>query len=322
MWFVFTGLQDLEVEALKNSKGAYRPGTKENHCTMFNSYLNFCNKFRVRPLNPDLSTVLAYLQSLNQKLKSPKSLNNYWSAVKLLHQLMRVPLDKEQDIQVQLFLRAIPLNKRHVSQQKKPITRSHLTQMCQLLDRQGKVGLVIKTAILFGYFAFLRASNLCPEKADKFDNTRHFCRSDVQILDTGLKIKLKWAKNMQHSLQPLTVPIIAVPGEIIDPLQAYKNMIKEIPCHHNQPLFMLNNHEPLVVSKLRSIFSLLCKKIGIDETKYSIHSLRRGGATHSYEKGANLLDIQRHGAWSSLAFHDYIAPEPDHTTSVCSALAF
>ncbi len=70
------------------------------------------------------------------------------------------------------------------------------------------------------------------------------------------------------------------------------------------------------------IFSLLCKKIGIDETKYSIHSLRRGGATHSYEKVANLLDIQRHGAWSSLAFHDYIAPEPDHTTSVCSALAF
>ncbi len=289
---------------------------------MFNCYLSFCSQFKVRPLNPHLTTILAYLEFLNDKLKSPKSLNNYWSAVKLLHQLMRVPLSNEQDIQVQLLLRAIPLNKRHVSQQKKPITKRQLTQMCQLLDRQGKLGLVIKTAILFGYFAFLRASNLCPDKPENFDITRHFCRSDVEIQDTGLKIKLKWAKNMQHSLQPLTVPIVAVPGHTIDPLQAYKDMIKEIPCHHSQPLFMLNDHEPLVVSKLRSIFSLLCKNVGIDETKYSIHSLRRGGATHCYQKGANLLDIQRHGAWSSLAFHDYIAPEPDHTTSVCSALGF
>ncbi len=137
---------------------------------------------------------------------------------------------------------------------------------------------------------FLKGFKFMSGQIRKFRH--HLSFLQIRHANTGLKIKLKWAKNMQHSLQPLTVPIIAVPGHIIDPLQAYKDMLKEIPCHDSQHLFMLNDCEPLVVSKLRSIFSLLCKNIGIDETKYSIHSLRCGGATDSYEKGANLLDIQ------------------------------
>ncbi len=307
---------------MKRSQQAFRPGTKQNHLTMFNSYLNFCQKYKIHPINPSVQDILAYLEFLSMKFKSPKSVQNYWSAVKFLHVLNDSPFQNAKHIQVDLMLRAIPLTKRHISNQKLPINKQHILKMCKILDLQGTQGLVIKSAVLIGFYGFLRASNLCPTDARAFDHTRHFTREDVIVTKAGLKLRLKWAKNLQSSIQPHIIPIPAVTPAQVDPLTTFIRMCTAVPAHHKKPLFMLNQHLPLTVSKLRSVFALLCEQIGINPQEYSLHSLRRGGATQAYSQGAQLLDIQRHGAWSSTAFYDYVAPQHSHQSTVCSALSF
>ena len=46
--------------------------------------------------------------------------------------------------------------------------------------------------------------------------------------------------------------------------------------------------------------------IGLDETHFSLHSLRRGGANHALSAGICGEDIRLMGDWASLAYLEYI----------------
>ncbi len=195
---------------------------------MMNCYIQFCVRFTLRPINPSVTTIVYYLEYLASKLTSPKSIQNYWAAVKLLHAISKSRLDNVDDIQVNLMLRSLPLTKRHISSQKLPITKQHLLKMCTLLQHQGTQGVVVKSAILIGFFAFLRCSNLCPDNDNSFDISRHFCRGDVEVTQQGLNITLKWTKSMQSSLLPKTIPVPVLSPSLIDPVQAFKDMCQAV----------------------------------------------------------------------------------------------
>ncbi len=287
---------------------------------MIRCYLKFCQSYKLQPINPSKSTIAVYLEYLADKLASPKSVKNYWAAVKFLHWTNGARFDNKEAPETLLMLRAIPLTKRHTSTQKLPLHKDHLTQMCIVLDQQGPMGLVIKCALLLGFNGFLRASNLCTPDAQKFDVHRHFARKDVVNTPQGLLITLKWAKNMQNNMQPNHIPIPAVQPAVIDPVTTFNHMCKIIPAPADGPLLVLPNSRPLTINKLRSTFKLLCKQIGCDHQLYSIHSLRRGGASHAHVHGAHHLDIQRHGAWSSTSYQDYIMHHNQQDSPVCSAL--
>ncbi len=174
---------------------------------MINTYLAFCKKFSCRPLDPTLQTMLSYLEHLAVKMKSPKTVMNYWSAVKLLHTLNKCSISRADDIEIQLMIKSISITKRHVSTQKSALDKQHIIKIATVLDKQGESGLVIKTAVLIGFFGFLRASNLCPKDATSFDPTRNFQRKDVKVTAQGLVVTLKWSKTMQSALQQTTIPL-------------------------------------------------------------------------------------------------------------------
>ncbi len=119
---------------------------------MMASYLKFCSDFNRTPLNPNVNTIISYLEFLSQKLKSPKSISNYWAAVKLFHARLNFPLTNAQAIDVTLMLRSIALTKRHISCQKSPVTKDHLLKIDRVLDSQGVKGVIIKCTVLFIFF--------------------------------------------------------------------------------------------------------------------------------------------------------------------------
>ena len=49
---------------------------------------------------------------------------------------------------------------------------------------------------------------------------------------------------------------------------------------------------------------------------YGSHSLRRGGVTEARRSGADMVEIQRHGRWKSLAVYGYIGPTEQQKLSV------
>ena len=61
--------------------------------------------------------------------------------------------------------------------------------------------------------------------------------------------------------------------------------------------------------------------LGYDTGLYSLHSLRRGGATVAYSQGVDQLDIKRHGSWSSDCFWKYITSPFVAKSPVAAALA-
>ena len=216
---------------------------------------------------------------------------------------------------------------RHVPLQRRPITPRMLHDLCAACDRAATpLTASIKVAILFGFCGFLRQSNLAPRTASGFDPTRHTCRGDVLLQPPGLVIVLKWSKTMQAAGPASLLPIPTVKIQAIDPVQAYRDMLSLVPTNNpNDPLLLLptatHNRIPITVSILRQAFHELLVIIGVDPALYSLHSLRRGGATAAFHKGASLMDIQRHGTWTSQAFMHYITANHHSDSKVAMNLA-
>jgi hypothetical protein len=117
------------------------------------------------------------------------------------------------------------------------------------------LGITLKCAILFGFYAFLRQSNLAPKTAAAFDIRRNTCRGDVICHPPGLVILLKWTKTLQKGQRTL-IPIPSIPGHPLCPVQAFNAMQTAIAATYNDPLLVLKKDTGLAVltiDKLRSL---------------------------------------------------------------------
>ena len=253
---------------------------------------------------------------------SPKSVRNYLSAVKLYHNLLSVTPTHLNNFQFLLMLWALPLTMRQAPLQRLPMLPSLLSQICSVCDLLGSTGLVAKCGFLLAFFGFLRQSNLAPSCPSVFDVTLHTCRGDVFVQAAGLVITLKWTKTLQTAGQPAVIPVPSIPGHALDPVSAYQSMVTYIPTlHPSEPLLLLRNRRLMTSQHLRHILQSILAALGQPVRLYSLHSLRRGGATASPRAGVDYINIKRHGTWRSDSFWDYIAHHAPEDSAVARALA-
>jgi len=305
---------------------AFRPGTRANHATHFSTYLRFCEHYSCQPVNPSVDTLCLYATHLARRLKSPKVVMNYLSSVKLLHDYWDEPAGNLGSFQLSLVKRGLKMNMRHAERQRLPIDPPLLKKLCRACDQaRSPAGRMLKCAILLAFYGFLRQSNLAPAKGSKFDHTRHTCRGDIIVdKNNAISILIKWQKNRQTLNEKLVTPLPKISDPVMDPYRAYVDMLKDVPtASDNDPLLLLpSKRTPEVVSidTLRRGFNDLLTASGLDSRLYSLHSLRRGGASTAYATGAPPRDVQLHGGWKSQAFWGYIAT-PRESSAVAHALA-
>ena len=65
----------------------------------------------------------------------------------------------------------------------------------------------------------------------------------------------------------------------------------------------------------------LLHHLGHDAGLFSMHSLRRGGATAAYRQGLDQIDIKRQGLWNSDTFWQYITSSCPATSQLAEGLA-
>jgi hypothetical protein len=266
-----------------------------------------------------------YAEFLARSFVSPRSIRNYLSGVRLLHNLIGQEAPALDSFELDLILRALDITLAHVPTRRLPITESILSQLCSACDLLGPLGVVLKFAFLFGFFSFVRQSNMAPSSRAAFDARRHTCRGDVFVHPPGLVLLLKWSKTLQtHQKMPL-IPLPAIPGHPLCPVQAYHEMLDISPSQSpNDPLLQLPTTDgaprPLTTTQLRNAFNTIMDCLGYSPAAYSLHSFRRGGATAAYRAGADFLSVKRHGTWTSDAFWDYIANEAVDKSPVAQAL--
>ena len=127
---------------------------------MFRTFIAFCIVTKSCIVNVNVKMVLSFLECLLSNSCSCCMIANYVLAVKanfILHDLLFEVLDHPK---VKYFVKALKIN-RPLAINSHVITitiRIRLSESCAALD----LGLVYRTAILLGFFAFMRLSNLAP----------------------------------------------------------------------------------------------------------------------------------------------------------------
>lgn len=317
-------LATLRLAAKRRKAQAFAPGTSANHTAQFSMYLQFCLTYNLQDINPTVDTIILYTEYLAQKFHSHKSVYNYISGVRLLHKLLGITAPSLYSFDLSLMLRATKMTMTTTPQPKLPITPAILLQLCSQSAMLGEHGIVVQCALAFGFFAFLRQSNLAPSSAVAFDPRKHTCRGDIITQQNGLVLILKWSKTIRMGSQPRLLFMPSVPQcPTVCPLTIFRAMEKLVPtCHPNDPLLIWpgSRRQIFTIPQLAAELTTLLSQAGLDTSAYSLHSLRRGGASAAYQQGSAPADIQRHGTWQSSAMWGYIAPQ-SQSCAVASALS-
>lgn len=285
--------------------------------TALKIYTEFTSAHRIPYDRPTVSTVCAFMHFLTTRYNNPSTILNYLGGVTT--SLMRIGVDISpfRSIDVADFVQSVKVNIRHVTDRKLPVSYHMLVSIVDYVytDPQGPT---VAFAITIMYFLFLRQSNIAPRNKAAFDHHRHLLRSDVILRNDSIVVALKWSKSRQGTVaSSLAAP--ALPGAILCPCQAYRRMLQHAPTLKSpQALLCFKDCTPLPTSYLTKVWGKAMEHLGIPRTAYTLHSLRRGGATDASRLGASIQEIRQHGDWRSDAVYSYLPHDPAGSR-VCQA---
>ena len=277
-------------------------------------------------LNPSSCQLTLYIEYLSQHLKSPQSVKNYLAAVNRLHRQMGLECPALQSYQVQNMLRAVNNTLRTPIVSKLPVSIQLLYKLVHCCNQLGTWGLVVQVALLFCFFGFLRQSNVAPRSPQLFDVTRDTLRADVQHAPPGLLLKLRWTKTHQGAHQPVFIPLPNIQGSILCPTRAFRRMCAAFPSSSpTTPLLIYSpaGLPPTVVTTrmLARQLNQLLLRLHLPPQRYTLHSLRKGGATLCHAVGVPLDQIKSHGTWVSDSVWTYINPAHSAQSAIPAAMS-
>lgn len=291
-------------------KGAVRPGTRANHMSALRTFIGFSVFHSLDYSSPDVPHICAFIAYLVSHYSNPGTLSNYVSSLSSVLKRLHIDTAPFGSIEVSDMMTSIKTNLRHVPNKRNPVSLDMLPVIVYnvLADPQGPT---VAFAIIVMFLTFLRQSNLGPRNKSKYDETRHLARRDVYVAPDALVFNIKWSKT-QQGVTASTVAAPAMPGQLICPVQAYYRMLRHAPTYKpSQPLLSFVDGSPMPISYVDRVWDAAMTAMGIPRRIYTLHSLRRGGATEAYGSGvASLQEIQQHGNWRSSAVHEYLPSDP------------
>ena len=210
---------------------------------------------------------------------------------------------------------------------KAPITPLHLITIQSSIDFNDSVQFTVWTAILIGFYAALRKSNLAPPTPGEYDPSKHLSRRDIVVSDHGLTIFLDWTKTLQDRSKTFTIHVAKPPpASVVDPVATFIRFNQLHPVNPEDPAFSFyTSPRPsklyvLSQSYLNKSIKDFMQSLGEDPINYSCHSLRRGSACIMSQSNLSPDLIQNHGTWTSSAYKGYIDFTTQQKLSVTQAM--
>ena len=288
---------------------AWAPGTLRNMHSQYALFLQFCEAFQYQAMPASHLTLCAFMQFLDREFKSPSTVKNYLIGVKWFHVLAGMETAQFDHVSVKLVQKGIARLKKHKPKQALPLTPEILEDIHKFLDLTNLNDASLWTALIFGFFLMARKSNLVPDSVNKFEPSKHLCRSDVTRSGNVILVSLKWSKTNQNQDREHCVPLLAMPESQLCPVRAWSNLTSLVSGNLQDPLFIVEKHNqlfPLTYRILQSRLKQLIGATGREPAAYSSHSLRRGGATFAAAAGVPRHCIQQVGDWRSDAVDQYM----------------
>jgi hypothetical protein len=194
---------------------------------------------------------------------------------------------------------------------KLPITPFILLKVVQVLDFGSAVELMVFTAMLVAFGAFLRKANVCAASRSLSHVQRTLLRKDV-VIDLQrycLHVTLRFMKNAQFGDSAHTVVVAGQRGHPLDPVRWWCDYVAQVPAPAEAAAFGYmadGRYTPMVHTEFVRWVKDLLSRAGFDAAQFAGHSFRRGAATFSFLVGLPELLIKELGAWRSRVYQVYM----------------
>ena len=190
---------------------------------------------------------------------------------------------------------------------KEPITPSDLRKMAKHLADASLLDLRTLTVALLSYAGFLR-----------FDEVSKIRSEFISFRPSYVKIFIDKSKSDQHKVGDYVV--IAKTGSATCPVEALKKYLFKAKVGRKGYIFrgmqkVRNGHvlrradKAVSYSSLRRDILGAVSRIGLEKSRFGLHSMRRGGATRAARNGVNDRLFKKHGRWRSERAKDGYAAE-------------
>jgi integrase len=242
--------------------------------------------FRQTEANSE-AVVLAFLTK-QAETKAASTLWTIFSHVKK-HLLLECSFDLGPASRITHYLKT--LNRFHVKKKAYSLTRDQIFDYLRRAPSEGRF-LVIKLALLSGYFGALRGCELVA-----------LCWEDIALAQEGILLIIRKSKTDRAGIGS-TKLLPKMEEEALCPVHyfgLYKSQVKNptgrLFVHFQSGAFVRTPVGKNVIAGFpREIATFLC----IDSPeKYTGHAFRVSSATALADSGANTLTLKRHGRWRS-----------------------
>ena len=125
-----------------------------------------------------------------------------------------------------------------------------------------------------------------------------------------------WPANQTWSLTQLRLstqigscPLLHIPGSLLCPVKAYRNMCRLVPLDGKHPAFALKSSRgpvPVTYQQFNQKLKKLVGACGLNPDNFSTHSFPRGGATCAFRADVPETLIQLQGVWASDCYKRYL----------------
>lgn len=305
--FSDTQLINLKQELQTSTKAAYADGTRKNLKIQWESFLLFCTYFGFISIPTSTQTLQLYAQFLSRTFKSTDSIKNYLTGVKTMHLLLGHSVDQINKFILNLSLKGIAKLNPYCIRQAEAMTPDILLKIAITLDFKDHTNIVFWCLFLFAFFLLARKSNLVPTTKKDLLQKKFLLRKNVEDHQSFLVVNMGWTKTIQKGERILQIPLVKMKGSILCPVQAYRKMCEVISASGDSPLFILPNKKLVTYSLFQSKLRSCIDKIGLNSSKFSTHSFRRGGSTLLFRAKVPADMIQLMGDWRSDAYKRYLA---------------
>lgn len=184
------------------AQGGPASSSWRNLVTHSNKYREFCNLLKISPFPISEQNLCRYMAFLTFSLSSSDSVMNYISGLKKLHAYARVPFP-ELSPYVDTVFQGVKRLLAHQVQQAEPITPQILKRIATIVDKRSPNHVVMFTALVVGFYLFLRSSNLTCRTQTSFDPNKNFKRSDIRLATSLALIEIRWSKTIQFCQRKL-----------------------------------------------------------------------------------------------------------------------
>ena len=315
----------LKAAARERRLRAFRPGTLSNYTSSMVLYLQFCIVHSVDPAAASLEDIAAFIEWLVIGQLAVGTVKNYVAAIKALyHWWDKVSIIKALDSHTwRLTMRALAHTVRPPADRRAAMSPRHLCILLQTCLTQERYA-PLAVALSLGFFAYIRVSNLAPPSLTDFDPSRHSTIMDVVDVGDTLLFHLKWSKTRQSTRHPFVIPVPALGESPLCPVRVWRRYLTllAVPSENSCHPLLVTTDDPrgqvITISALRAMFREILSLAQLHLFGYTPHSLRRGGATFSFQAGVALDAIKHHGTWRSSAVEAYLFNLPALASPVAS----